>query len=368
MGKTYKCDVCNYNATMSSSYKKHLTTKKHIMKMSGLFLMDKCIVDDNNTTTFKCYYCKKTFKNNNYKYTHIKRCKEKHDHEVVLQELQTTKNLNETLIEKQYPPITDDYIASIIEKCLESLMQKTDNTCSIVKPSIQINNITNNNITNNSNNNNNSNSNCINFNYIKKHYKNPKTIQECLALPLTETEIYNITKSTPAVGCEYLIKNRCIVGVELEDRPFHSIDQSRDKFAVFSENENNTKNWITQDGSDITKKFIPLIRSQYEKQYNNPLCDPAKIAEGISYMYTAGNRKIIKSIGKMTDLKNNLANSMKNKPDDKKSDDKNVDLENDKNVGSQNVDLEDVKDLEDINSEDMDLEDLEDLERKYTFL
>jgi hypothetical protein len=347
MVKTYRCDICDYNVNMKSSYKKHLTTKKHLSKNPKILSINKSIIiDDNDITIFKCYYCKKSFKNNNYKYKHIKKCSEKHGDKLGL----TETNNNELLVQTdQYvnklQPISDEYITSIIEKCLETLMQKPDNisnTNNKINPTTQIVNITNN-ITNNNANTNNNNSNCINFNYIKKHYKNPKTIEECLASPLTEIEKFNITKATPIVGCEYLIKNRCITNVELEDRPMHSIDESRDKFAVYTENENNTKNWVTQNGSDITKRFITLIREEYEKQYNNPLCDHAKIAEGISYMYMDGNKKIIKSIAKMTNLKNNLANAKKK-------------VNNNSDV---------------INTEKLDLDkevDYGDLKHKYTFI
>jgi hypothetical protein len=380
MVKSYRCDICDYDANVSSSYKKHLTTKKHLNMIPGTLPIDKCIViDDNDITIFKCYYCKKTYKNNSYKYIHIKKCKEKHNkldleqskqpedfnNELVPAQIETHTNVSyieKILTELKQSNIDMEQIMPILTKLFGNVIQQPDKLIQSNQsnqsnqPIIQIVNNNTTNITNNTNNTKDSNnSNCINFNYIKKHYKNPKTIQECLAPPLTEIEKYNITKATPIVGCEYLIKNRCIVDVELEERPIHSIDESRDKFAVFSENENNTKNWITQSGSDITKKFMPIIREQYENQYNNPLCDPAKIAEGISYMYMDGNRKIVKSIAKMTNLKNNLANNMKNKSDSE------VDLEN--------VDSEDI-DSEDINSEDIDIADLdyENLNCKYNFI
>jgi hypothetical protein len=335
MSKSYRCDICDYNVNTSSNYNKHLLTKKHINKVNGVLSINNCIIiDDNDTSMFTCYYCKQKFKNNNgNKYKHIHRCKEKHqlaeqklaeqklaEQKLAEQKLAEQKLAEQQVTEQKQLAISDEHVIAILKGLLAEMIPKSD------QPNIQIinnNNITNNNITNNTNNTNNSSNdnNCINFNYIKKHYKNPKTIQECLAPPLTEIEKYNITKATPIVGCEYIIKARCITNVDLEERPFHSIDESRDKFAVFSENENNTKNWITQNGSDITKSFMPIIRGEYEKQYNNPLCDHAKIAEGISYMYMDGNKKIVKSIAKMTNLKNNLANSMKSKSEDDKSDD-----------------------------------------------
>jgi hypothetical protein len=354
MSKNYRCDICNYNAITQFGYKKHLATKKHLNMIPGLLSADKCIlINDDDPTKFKCYYCKKQLKYNNYRYTHIKKCKEKYN-TLSLKQTETPNDIivpENILPENTIAPITPvtpidnvlEYIKQsnidkeqlllVLAKLFGDIAPKSD-VLTQTQPVIQI--INNNNITNINSNNSNNNDNRINFNYVKQNYKNPKTIEECLALPLTDVEKFNITKATPIVGCEYLIKNRCITGLELDERPVHSIDESRDKFAVYTENENNTKNWVTQSGSDITKIFMPIVRKEYEKQYKNPTCDHAKIAEGISYMYMDGNRKIVKSIAKLTNLKNNLAKMAKLTKSKSESD-------NQEDVNVDNQDSEDLR-------------------------
>jgi hypothetical protein len=311
---TYTCETCNYSVDLLFNYNKHLLTKKHIAKSSGVIpFIESTDFTRNNNAMFKCNYCKKICKTNHNKSRHINGCRQKYndkmnalkvieDHELTIKRLEQEKDQLrlEKAQEQQQLVLSKDYISTVVQVVKECIGELT--------PTQNItNNIINNNNYNNVNNNNNKN--CFNLNYIKQNFTNPISLEDCLSTPLSEIEKYNITKNNPTVGCEYLIRTRCIDEFDVAKRPIHSIDRSRNKFAVFCDDVEKNKNWITQDGDEITKKFIPMIRAQYEEKYNDHNFNASKIAEGLDYLHTKGNKKIVKSIGKMTSIKNSMSRS-----------------------------------------------------------
>jgi hypothetical protein len=270
MKRVYTCNVCNYTTSILYCYQKHLNSIKHAKKNNNIGA---------NIKAYKCEYCNKLYKNRSNKARHSKLC------------LITYNNMMQKidLEKKEKQQKEKELIKSIIKEFTEDISAKISNTSNTT------------NITNNIINNNNK---CINFSYIKKNFKNPVSLEECLASPLTAIEKYNITKSTPTVGCEYIIKNRCVNGFDIDKRPIHTIDIARNRFAVYCGEEPN-KAWVSKEGKYITSKFIPLIISEYNERYKNTEgYEFLTLAKELHDMQTTGRRKIEKSIGEMTYVKN----------------------------------------------------------------
>jgi hypothetical protein len=287
--RNYTCNVCNYTTTILFCYNKHLSTIKHNKKCGN-------IVDDViRSKMYVCKYCNKSYKDKSNKARHFKKCLIEYNAE---QEKQKYKELLE--MERKKAKKTRIKDIQNQQKLLHDIIT------TVVKNAGQTN------ITNNTNNNynvNNNVNNCPNFNYIKKNFKNPKTLEECLKPPLTQIEKDNITKTNPTVGCEYLIQSRCIGNMELDERPLHNIDSARNKFAVFC-GEYPNKKWVSKDGKYIVGKFIPLIASQYKEKLNNAVGDECLlIAKELHDLQTIGKKKIVKSIADQTYIKNTLPNN-----------------------------------------------------------
>jgi hypothetical protein len=325
MDTKYNCDICNYETIISTNYKKHLLSNKHVRRSDKIIKKDinnnidntskEIIKLDNNL--FYCKYCDKKYKGKGNKARHLKKC------EMEYEEVEQKIKLAEQIEKEKQDKIKQEYdnLLELERKKAEKLriQEKRDQQKLFQEMIINIvKNISGTNITNNTNNINNiSNSNvnnCPNFNYIKKNFLNPLTLEECLNPKLTAIEKENITKSTPTVGCEYIIKARCIDNVDLDQRPIHNIDITRNKFAVYCGKHPN-KSWVSKDGNYIISKFIPLVVSQYnEKLKTADGNESLLIAQGLYDLQTTGKKKLVKSISDMTYIKNTLTpNRLDNK-------------------------------------------------------
>jgi uncharacterized C2H2 Zn-finger protein len=317
----HSCNLCNYNTNILSNYKKHITSNKHNKLFANIndvnnpndtnivndvtivndtnIVNDVTIVNDTNIVNdiklYKCKYCDITYKNRSNRSRHVKKC------EIEYNKIQDKIKLDEQ-IEQQNKLKYDQMLKIEIEK-ERRIQQKQflDFITNLIKNTGTTNII--NNINNNSNNSNNT---CVNFNYIKKNFTDPLTLEECLEPPLSALEKYNVTKSTPIVGCELLIKSRCITDVDISKRPIHNIDSVRNKFAVYCGVEPN-KGWVTKNGSYIVSKFIPFIMSLYNKKLHKAAGDECLlIAKELHDLQTIGKKKIGKSIGDATYIKNTI--------------------------------------------------------------
>jgi hypothetical protein len=275
MTTAYKCSSCKYTTVFISNYKKHLSTKRHVVKL-----------ETTNNKTFTCDICKKTFNNASNKARHINSCKTKtHDVNTLLS---TMNNMNQQLAE----------LKEITVNCLNAT-----NSITTVKDNKT-----------------------VNIYYIQQNFTEPYSLEECIlnAKQLSESEMGKVTSSTPSVGVERLIKTVCIEDIEIEKRPFHSIDFSRNKFAVYcADNKKKKNNWMTKTGQYIANKFYPIIESEYRKKIEASNQDIANIEKELYEMRTKNARKIYKSIGSLTQIKNEITIEELNDAIDKKISNKN---------------------------------------------
>jgi hypothetical protein len=280
----HTCDICNYETSVSSNYKKHLLSGKHIMLSSSNDIVSTTKKDIN---IYKCQYCIKTFKDRSNRSKHSRKC--------IIEYTKIQQQCDEVRkIEREKAKKQKHKQQKLLQEMIINIVKHTGTTNNTTK------------IINNNNSNNNNSNNCVNFNYIKKNFTNPLTLEECLAPALTDVEKENIVKTSPIVGCEYIIMNRCIDNIELAQRPIHNIDNARNRFAVYCGVEPN-KSWVTKDGKYIISKFIPFVVSEYTEKLKTANGDQSLlIAKELYDLQTKGKKKLEKSIGDLTYIKNTI--------------------------------------------------------------
>ena len=306
MTTLYSCDICNYKIDVLSSYKKHLITKKHINRSLDDYKDDNKIVNnpikkkEKRVMPFTCDICKNIFKSNYSCERHYIKCVEKlnNKNEVIM--------LKNTINELQQQNADNEKI-NLLEHQLNIMSKQLQELKDLDKKVDEIKEITNKTYNINNNNNITKNNKCVNFYFIQENFKNPMTLEECASKPLSQKDRRNITKSTPIIGCEYLIKSRCINDIDVDQRPFHSLDISRDRFAVYCEDEQKkTKEWLTKDGSYISSRFYPIVEKEFRKTCKNNTDQLVKVEQGICDMRN-NPKKLHKSIANSSQVKNSVS-------------------------------------------------------------
>ena len=145
----------------------------------------------------------------------------------------------------------------------------------------------------------------INMFYVINRFKNAYNYEDLMEPPLTSKETKYITDNGALSGCCNLILNRCVNGIELENRPFHCVDSSRNKYLLHTKDD-----WsIDNKGEQILKGVYPKINKVFElnNQIDNSNIDKTIANMGqILEMNKYGKKKIINVLTKKTLLKNNI--------------------------------------------------------------
>lgn len=118
------------------------------------------------------------------------------------------------------------------------------------------------------------NNNNYNTYYIHAHFKDAYNLDELMKPPLTNSEEEYIDTWGGVNGCIEIFKRRCITGIEIEKRPVHCPDESRNKFMIHNENK-----WdIDGKGDVLLKNIYNKIRETYSQQdiKNDIKNDPEK--------------------------------------------------------------------------------------------
>ena len=64
------------------------------------------------------------------------------------------------------------------------------------------------------------------------NYRTAKNYSDLMEPELTSSEIECIQEQGPLLGSSSLLKTRCIDGFKIEERPFHCVDEPRNKYVV----------------------------------------------------------------------------------------------------------------------------------------
>lgn len=100
------------------------------------------------------------------------------------------------------------------------------------------------------------------FIYIKNNYEDAPVYIDMMAPYLTDVEI-RLLEDDPILTCAKIIATRCLVDVELDERPLHCLDMNRNKFAVRCYSISGVPKWkIDFGGEDILNCLFEKIKEE----------------------------------------------------------------------------------------------------------
>jgi len=143
--------------------------------------------------------------------------------------------------------------------------------------------------------------------YIINNYKDAKNFESLMSPNLTPQEIEFIRNDGATSGGYKLLQSRCIDGIELEERPFHCVDDSRNKYLLYVNND-----WkIDKNGNKIINETIKKISGAYDIDISRE--DSASEVErkyrGLTELLDLekkGKKIILKELNKKTLIKNTV--------------------------------------------------------------
>ena len=142
----------------------------------------------------------------------------------------------------------------------------------------------------------------FNSNYVLNVFTDAHNIEDLLKKKLTDGERKYIEDMGALGGSYKLLENRCIEGVSVSKRPFHCVDDSRNKFLLHTNNE-----WVEdKKGTQIAEKVSEAISPLYPidvKDVKQKIKNCKVIADLKSDKH---NKKMINELKFKTNLKNNV--------------------------------------------------------------
>lgn len=155
------------------------------------------------------------------------------------------------------------------------------------------------------NNNNNTTINNINMFFIMRTFDDALNYKDLMKAPLTSAEKQCMLDHGGEDGGYNLIVTRCIDGIAIEKRPFHCVDEARQKFLL-----RNDDTWeIDSKGRQIIETIYPEIVNVCAPKPISDIAELKKFKKQHVIMNTfanGGNKRIIKRLAKKTLLKNNV--------------------------------------------------------------
>ena len=223
-----------------------------------------------------CQFCGKSMSRKNNLKRHLKTCNEKvriELEEALEVERRRVKELEKIKLEKE--ELEQDYFKFMKEVALKS------------GHSITVNN------------------NQKNMYFVMNNYKEACNLEAKMNPELTEQEIKRIRGSSVQAGVYNLLTGRCISGVDVDKRPFHCVDDSRNKYLLYTGN-----NWkIDKDASEIINSAIDKVRGVYDTQVvrgesMQTIDRKLKRMDEMFNLEKSGRKRILKELNKTTTIKN----------------------------------------------------------------
>ena len=299
----YMCDICNYKTDRLFSYNRHIKSKRHKTTIAQFDLQkneDKMKINEDNCTEIgnyrKCHYCNKNFSKKNIR-RHQNNCKNNNKKDKLLND--ANSKIDELLKEMKDFKIAYEREKEMKEEYKDELVKtnkdllKTNRALVDLatkfsdKDAVTINQ--------------------YNMYYIMNNFDDAYNIEDVMNKPLTDEEKQTIRDSGALGGCYKLIEDRCINDIDLPRRPFHCLDNSRNKYLLKSNNS-----WeVDNMGDQILNNAYPIVRPLYKINEDDDFKDKIKNAEQLTKLEN-GRKRIIKELNNVSLLKNNIEKS-KNK-------------------------------------------------------
>lgn len=234
MSIKYTCEYCNYATDNNGCYKRHINSKKHLLKLPNIKEEMLAIRDSG---AFKCVYCGKLLRDKKSKSRHYKNC--------------NSKKLTEKFAEEKTK--FEEENSKLKQELLELERDHIDFVKMVCKNGGIANGVINNNNTSNNSTNN------VNMYYVINNFHNPYNIEDLMRPKLSQDEKEYILKNGALAGSLKLIKDRCITNIKVEKRPFHCVDDARNKYIV-RENDD----WVIDKNGN---KILTTTYSKIEEAY-----------------------------------------------------------------------------------------------------
>ena len=227
-----------------------------------------------------CIYCKKVIHAKKYLKHHYKTCKQKlkHDMEQIITE-QKRRIMELEKIKEEKDELEKEYFEFMKEMAIK-------NNTNIVY---------------------NDNKRCVNMYFIMNNYTEAHNMEKLMSPEISQTETKMIKGSSVRAGVFNFIKHRCIDNVDLENRPFHCVDESRNKYLLYTGDT-----WkIDKNGDNIIGSAIDKIKGIYDTNITrgDSKRSMEKKLQNISDLLDlekTGRKKIMKELNKMTLIKNTI--------------------------------------------------------------
>ena len=234
----------------------------------------------------KCKYCK-VYKSRSNISKHLKICKEKEKHELKkiiehYKQVATEKDMELRKlkdIQKERDDLEKEYFEFMKEMAIKT------NTKIIF----------------------NDNKRCVNMYFIMNNYTEARNMEALMDPEISKTETKMIKGSSVQAGVFNFIKHRCIDNVDLENRPFHCVDDSRNKYLLYTGDA-----WkIDKNGDNIIGSAIDKIRSIYDTKIERgdskrSMEEKLQNISDLLDLEKTGRKKIMKELNKITLIKNTI--------------------------------------------------------------
>ena len=297
MKKKYYCKMCKYETDRLFNFNKHKKSKKHINNVTTFTIPKNGDSYPNFGTKYpkngekiakkvveciECEFCNKPISYKKHVKRHYKTCIKYKEHLIKQEKNSVIDELKNELQQKEeeLEELKD------IEKEFMDFMKKVSTA------KIEANN--------------NSNIKQVNMFFIVKTYIKAKNCEDLMAPPLTEKEIEYVHENGGVYGGYNILINRCVNGLEMEERPFHCVDASRDKYML----RTNDVWQIDRKGRKILEFIYPkMLQLCCPKQITSPdqLEEWSKYNKYMVELSNNGEGKILKMLNEVTLLKNNVA-------------------------------------------------------------
>ena len=227
-----------------------------------------------------CSICNISISKSNYS-KHYKRCYKKHIEKVELEKIIIEKEIlvkEKENLQKERDEIEQQYLEFMKQVALK----------------------TNSNIVYNDNK-------SVNMYYIINNYKEANNFDVLMSPDVSAIEKYKIKARSAQAGTYNFLLDRCISDISIDKRPFHCVDNSRNKYLLYTDNS-----WkVDPDGNRIIIEAIDKVRSVYDTKITRN--DSAKVRDKkLKYisdlidLETTGRKKILKELNKISLIKNTI--------------------------------------------------------------
>ena len=245
-------------------------------------------------SNFDCKYCGKSLCNRKSLKRHFKTCKEKAKDDIQQHEQNEKKKLLQNLKLKESVLEAKEQEIKELRKIKEEKEKIEEEYFKFMKQ-VALKGSTN--ITYNDNKQ-------KNMYFIMNNYKSAYDFKELMDPEISAAETRSIKRKGPTNGSYYLLSKRCITDIDVENRPFHCVDNSRNKYLLYTENDwkiDPNANKIIQTAVDKVSKLYDtdITRQDTIKSRDHKLVNISKLID----LEKVGKKRILRELNKNTSIK-----------------------------------------------------------------